>query len=131
MQEVELFNLGPIFKLLLLAAVVAMGPLAWVWLRHRHQDAPQRVRQLTALTLFLCFDLVLFGSFTQMYKIAEPDRHKTAENSKVSRSLNSPLAVGRHEVRFMRASMAFSTIQLKAAAAPETNQIPKHAMAPN
>ena len=41
------------------------------------------------------------------------------------------LAVGRHEVRFMRASMAFSTMQLKAAAAPETNQIPKHAMAPN
>jgi cytochrome c oxidase assembly protein subunit 15 len=43
-----------------------MGPLAWVWLRHRHQEAPQRVRQLTALTLFLCFDLVLFGSFTRL-----------------------------------------------------------------
>ena len=66
MQEVALFNLGPIFKLLLLAAVVAMGPLAWVWLRHRHHDVPQRVHQLTALTLFLCFDLVLFGSFTRL-----------------------------------------------------------------
>ena len=66
MQEVALFNLGPVFKLLLLAAVVAMGPLAWVWLRHRHQDVPQRVHQLTALTLFLCFDLVLFGSFTRL-----------------------------------------------------------------
>jgi cytochrome c oxidase assembly protein subunit 15 len=66
MQEVALFNLGPIFKLLLLAAVVAMGPLAWVWLRHRHHDVPQRVHQLTALSLFLCFDLVLFGSFTRL-----------------------------------------------------------------
>ena len=66
MQEVALFNLGPIFKLLLLAAIVAMGPLAWVWLRHRHHDVPQRVHQLTALTLFLCFDLVIFGSFTRL-----------------------------------------------------------------
>jgi cytochrome c oxidase assembly protein subunit 15 len=66
MQEVALFNLGPVFKLLLLAVVVAMGPLAWVWLRHRHHDVPQRVHQLTALTLFLCFDLVLFGSFTRL-----------------------------------------------------------------
>ncbi len=64
MQEVALFNLEPILRLLLLAAVVAMGPLAWVWLRHRHHDVPQRVHHLTALTLFLCFDLVLFGSFT-------------------------------------------------------------------
>jgi cytochrome c oxidase assembly protein subunit 15 len=66
MQEVALFNLGPVFKLLLLAVVVAMGPLAWVWLRHRHHDVPNRVHQLTALTLFLCFDLVLFGSFTRL-----------------------------------------------------------------
>ena len=66
MQEVALYNLGPVFKLLLLAAVVAMGPLAWVWLRHRHHDVPQRVHHLTALTLFLCFDLVLFGSFTRL-----------------------------------------------------------------
>ena len=35
-------------------------------MRHRHQDVPQRVHQLTALTLFLCFDLVLFGSFTRL-----------------------------------------------------------------
>lgn len=66
MQEVALFNLEPILRLLLLAAVVAMGPLSWVWLRHRHHDVPQRVHQLTALTLFLCFDLVLFGSFTRL-----------------------------------------------------------------
>ncbi|NBW53709.1 MAG: heme A synthase [Betaproteobacteria bacterium] len=66
MQEVALFNSGPLLKLLLLAAVVALGPLSWVWLRHRHHDVPQRVHQLTALTLFLCFDLVLFGSFTRL-----------------------------------------------------------------
>jgi cytochrome c oxidase assembly protein subunit 15 len=66
MQEVALFNLEPLLRLLLLAAVVALGPLSWVWLRHRHHDVPQRVHQLTALTLFLCFDLVLFGSFTRL-----------------------------------------------------------------
>ncbi len=66
MQEVELFNLGPVLQLLLLAIVVALGPLSWVWLRHRHHDVPQRVHQLTALTLFLCFDLVVFGAFTRL-----------------------------------------------------------------
>ena len=73
----------------------------------------------------------MVSGFTQMYKMADPSKHNTAENSKVSRSLNSPLAVGRHEVRFMRASMAFSTMQLNAAAAPETNQMPKQAIKPN
>jgi hypothetical protein len=38
------------------------------------------------------------------------------------------LAVGRQAVRFMRASMCFSTMQLNAAAAPATNQMPKQAM---
>jgi hypothetical protein len=57
--------------------------------------------------------------------------HIKAENNSVSTSLNSPLAVGLQDVRFMRESMPFSTKQLKAAAAPETNQIPKQANNPN
>ena len=40
---------------------------------------------------------------------------------------NSPRAVGRHAVRFMRASMPCSIRQLKAAAAPATNQMPMQA----
>ncbi len=50
--------------------------------------------------------------------------HITAENTSACRSLSSPRAVGRQAVRFMRASMPFSTRQLKAAAAPATNQMP-------
>jgi hypothetical protein len=38
--------------------------------------------------------------------------------------LSWPLAVGRHEVRAILASMPCSTKQLKAAAAPATNQMP-------
>ena len=66
MNDVALFNLEPIIKLLMLALVLAMGPLSWIWLKHRHALVPQRVRQLTLLTLFLTFDLVLFGSFTRL-----------------------------------------------------------------
>ncbi len=66
MDEVALFNLGPLLKLLLLALLLAIGPLTWVWLKHRNALVPQRVRQLTLLTLFLTFDLILFGSFTRL-----------------------------------------------------------------
>ncbi len=66
MDEVALLNLGPLLKLLLLALLLAIGPLTWVWLKHRNALVPQRVRQLTLLTLFLTFDLILFGSFTRL-----------------------------------------------------------------
>ena len=46
--------------------LLAMGPLAWVWLRNQHRSATQRLRLLTLLTLFLTFDLVLFGAFTRL-----------------------------------------------------------------
>jgi len=39
------------------------------------------------------------------------------------------LAVGRHAVRRILASICCSIKQLNAAAAPETNQMPKHASA--
>jgi hypothetical protein len=38
--------------------------------------------------------------------------------------------VGRQAVRFILASMVFSTTQLNAAAAPATNQIPAQAIKP-
>ena len=66
MDEVALFNLGPLLKLMLLAMLLAIGPLTWVWLKHRNALVPQRVRQLTLLTFFLTFDLILFGSFTRL-----------------------------------------------------------------
>ena len=66
MNDVALFNAAPLIKLFLMALVLALGPLSWVWLKHRHAEVPQRVRQLTLLTLFLTFDLILFGSFTRL-----------------------------------------------------------------
>ncbi|MBA3593331.1 MAG: COX15/CtaA family protein [Pseudomonadota bacterium] len=46
--------------------VLALGPLAWVWLRNKNQPMARRLRVLTLLTLFLTFDLVLFGAFTRL-----------------------------------------------------------------
>jgi hypothetical protein len=52
---------------------------------------------------------------------------RSVENKKASVSVNSPLAVGLQEVRFIKASILFSTKQLNTAAAAATNQIPTQA----
>ena len=70
----------------------------------------------------------MVSGLIQIYKISEPVIPKTAEKSRVCTSLRSPRAVGRQDVRFILASMLFSTMQLKAAAAPDTSQIPKLAI---
>ncbi|KQP20525.1 heme A synthase [Pseudorhodoferax sp. Leaf267] len=65
-MDIASYDWTPIARMMLLGVVIALGPLAWVWLRNR-QASPQRRRQaLTALTLFLTFDLVLFGAFTRL-----------------------------------------------------------------
>jgi heme a synthase len=61
-----LYDLSPALHLMLLGALLALGPLVWVWLRNRQASLPQRMRALTLLTLFLTFDLVLFGAFTRL-----------------------------------------------------------------
>jgi heme a synthase len=66
MQSQALYDLSPALHLMLLGLILALGPLAWVWLRNRQASLPQRLRALTLLTLFLCFDLVLFGAFTRL-----------------------------------------------------------------
>jgi cytochrome c oxidase assembly protein subunit 15 len=63
---VPLVNLAPLGQLLMMAALLALLPLSWVWLRARHGDARARLATLTALTLFLTFDLIVFGSFTRL-----------------------------------------------------------------
>jgi cytochrome c oxidase assembly protein subunit 15 len=62
----ELYNLSPALRLMGMGLVLALGPLAWVWLRNKHQPMARRLRLLTLLTLFLTFDLVLFGAFTRL-----------------------------------------------------------------
>jgi cytochrome c oxidase assembly protein subunit 15 len=59
-------QLAPIARIALLGAVLALGPLAWWWLRHRSRAPAARLHALTLLTLFLTFDLVLFGAFTRL-----------------------------------------------------------------
>jgi heme a synthase len=57
---------SPALRLALLGLMLALGPLAWVWLRHRTASPARRLHVLTLLTLFLTFDLVLFGAFTRL-----------------------------------------------------------------
>lgn len=66
METQALYDLTPIARLALLGIVIALGPLAWVWLRNRHAPPGVRLAALTALTLFLTFDLVVFGAFTRL-----------------------------------------------------------------
>ena len=66
MQASTPYDLAPLVQIALLGAALALGPLAWVWLRHRDAAPAKRLRALTLLTLFLTFDLVLFGAFTRL-----------------------------------------------------------------
>ena len=65
-MEQDLYNLSPTIRLMIMGMVVAIGPLAWVWLKSRHAPVTQRLRMLTWVTLFLTFDLVIFGAFTRL-----------------------------------------------------------------
>jgi cytochrome c oxidase assembly protein subunit 15 len=65
-DTVALVNFAPALRLALLAAVIALLPLSWWWLRQRGADTRRRAAALTALTLFLTFDLIVFGAFTRL-----------------------------------------------------------------
>jgi cytochrome c oxidase assembly protein subunit 15 len=60
------YDLSPALHIALMGLVVALGPLGWVWVRNRDADPRRRLAALTLLTLFLTFDLVLFGAFTRL-----------------------------------------------------------------
>ena len=59
-------DFSPTLRLLALAAALALVPLAWWWFRQRTAGPAARRAALTALTLFLTFDLVVFGAFTRL-----------------------------------------------------------------
>jgi heme a synthase len=65
-NPVPLVDLAPLLPLMALAAVIALLPLSWWWLRQRRADPRTRLAALTALTLFLTFDLIVFGAFTRL-----------------------------------------------------------------
>jgi cytochrome c oxidase assembly protein subunit 15 len=66
MNEVDYYNLAPIFDLMGVGLAVAALPLAWWWWRHRTAAPSARLKALTLITLFLTFDLVVFGAFTRL-----------------------------------------------------------------
>jgi heme a synthase len=62
----SLVDLAPLGQLMLLGAALATVPLAWLTWRYRAAAPAVRLSALTALTVFLTFDLVVFGSFTRL-----------------------------------------------------------------
>jgi len=62
----ELYNLNPLLLLAALCLLLGAVPLGWIWFRHRHATPTVRLRALTFFTLFLTFDLVVFGAFTRL-----------------------------------------------------------------
>jgi cytochrome c oxidase assembly protein subunit 15 len=70
MQSQSLVNLSPLLHVMLLGLTVALGPLSWWWLQHKSANSAglrlKRLQALTFFTLFLTFDLIIFGAFTRL-----------------------------------------------------------------
>lgn len=62
----DLYNLTPVIRMLLIGALIACVPALWVYLRNRQKSSVSRYQALVVITLFLTFDLVLFGAFTRL-----------------------------------------------------------------
>lgn len=66
MGEQPLYDLAPLLEMMALGAAIALVPLLWVWRRNRGAGAGRYLAALGVLTLFLTFDLVMFGAFTRL-----------------------------------------------------------------
>ena len=66
MTPQALYDLSPALQIMALGALLAALPLIWIAYRQRRADALPWVRALTLLTLFLTFDLIMFGAFTRL-----------------------------------------------------------------
>ena len=66
MDTQDLYNLSLALRLMVMGLAVALGPLAWIWVRNKNAPVARRLRLLTLFTLFLTFDLVIFGAFTRL-----------------------------------------------------------------
>jgi len=61
-----LYDFSPLLKIMLLGALLALLPLLWIAYRQRRGHSVPWAQALTLLTLFLTFDLILFGAFTRL-----------------------------------------------------------------
>ncbi|NDD25210.1 MAG: heme A synthase, partial [Betaproteobacteria bacterium] len=66
MTEVDLYNLSPTARLLCVGFFIAVVPLLLTLYKNRGRNVNSKMRALVVLTLFLTFDLVMFGSFTRL-----------------------------------------------------------------
>ena len=66
MNTQALYDLSPLARMMAFGIVLAAVPLLWVAWRKRNGSGTQRLHALTLVTLFLTFDLVLFGAFTRL-----------------------------------------------------------------
>ena len=65
-MHASLYDLSPLLRMMFMGVVLAAGPVLWVYLRNRRASKVGRMRALMLVTLFLTFDLVLFGAFTRL-----------------------------------------------------------------
>ncbi len=65
-MNAALYDLSPVVRMLFVGVLVACGPLLLVYLRNRRHSPLGMLQALTVVTLFLAFDLVLFGAFTRL-----------------------------------------------------------------
>ncbi|MBI2751546.1 MAG: COX15/CtaA family protein [Burkholderiales bacterium] len=65
-MHASLYDFSPVARMLLMGVLLASGPLLMVYLRNRRNTPLGRMHALTLVTLFLTFDLVLFGAFTRL-----------------------------------------------------------------
>ena len=66
MNEHPSVDLSALAGFVLVGALLALIPLAWIVFKNRQASPVKRLRALTLLTLVLTFDLVLFGAFTRL-----------------------------------------------------------------
>ncbi len=64
--DTPLDHLGPTVQILVLGAMIAAMPLAWVAWRFKGQGSSAMLTRLKWVTLFLTFDLLVFGAFTRL-----------------------------------------------------------------
>lgn len=65
-MHTALYDFSPLVRMLVMGMVLACGPLLWVYLRNRRAKPLGLMHALAVVTLFLTFDLVLFGAFTRL-----------------------------------------------------------------